>query len=91
MDEKRSVFIMNPLNKTQVDYFTRLVLDYTKIPKGTKIFSLGEKKVDWFIDKPFALRLRECGFEGVTFQNIKNYGAEFRSSRSYTPDPELGY
>ncbi len=42
LDKEQSEYVINPMNTDRAMYFSKLVLDETKIPKGKKIFRLKE-------------------------------------------------
>jgi hypothetical protein len=78
VDAKKSDFEMNKISKDQVSHFRRLALDEKKIPKDAKIFRLAEKTALVLVRQDLASAILKSGCTGVLFQELEEYGSEFR-------------
>lgn len=78
MDSKKSDYVMSSIVKTQVHHFKHLFLDTAKIPKGTKVFRLGEQTRLVLVRQDLAKLLLDAGCTGMDFINIKDYGKQYR-------------
>ena len=79
VDKEQSEFEMSHILRDQVLYFSRCVLDETRIPERAKIFRLQEKKKVIIVTVSFAreiIRQHKC--VGIYFQQLEHYGKEFR-------------
>lgn len=77
-DMKRSDYWENTIVKGQVESFKRLVLDERKIPKGVKLFRLGEKKDLLLVHRDLGQPVVDADCTGVFFMDVEEYGKEFR-------------
>jgi hypothetical protein len=75
---KTSEYRMDPIIKTQVERFKRLVLDETKLKNGAKIFRLKEKTNLIIVDDVLSDEIVNAGCTGMFFQEMEDYGAVFR-------------
>lgn len=79
LDKKKSEFRMGSILKDQVARFYRCVLDESRIPEGTNIFRLKERKRLILLTVPFAKEIKydhKC--TGVVFERLESHGKEFR-------------
>jgi hypothetical protein len=78
VDVKKSDFEMNRISKDQVSHFRRLVLDERKIPTSAGIFRLAEKTALVLVRQDLASAIIKSGCTGMLFQELEEYGSEFR-------------
>ena len=80
VDKEQSEFVMDAIDKGQVNYFTRLTLDEKKIPEDATLFRLGEKTDLVIIRSDLARVLLDAKCNGMMFIVMEEYGAEFREA-----------
>jgi hypothetical protein len=77
-DMKKSEYWKNTIVKDQIQRFKRLVLDERKIPKGKKLFRLGEMKSLLLAHRDLGQAIVDADCTGVFFMDVEEYGKEFR-------------
>ena len=78
LDREASDFRMDAIDKSQVDRFRHLVLDESKIDEGLRIFRLAEKKTLVIAREDLGLEILRAGCTGVFFQDMDDFGSEWR-------------
>jgi len=79
MDADQSDFEQSNLDKKQVSWFRRLVLDESKIPEDKQVIRLGEMTELLLVSEELAIKIvREGKCSGVSLTYIEDYGEEFR-------------
>jgi hypothetical protein len=78
LDTAKSDYVPNALRKGQVDYFKKIALDVSKIPKSAKIFRLGEKMDLVLVREDLAQAMVNADLTGMQFQYLDSFGKEFR-------------
>lgn len=78
VDRERSRFWCSEIRPDQVFHFHNLVLDESKIPPDVRLFRLREKSNLVIAREDLGKDILRAGCDGMIFQNIEDYGAEFR-------------
>lgn len=79
IDIEKSSFEMNCINKDQVLYFDKLVLDVSKVPEDKSIFRLKDKTDQVIINHMLARKLLDAGCTGIDFQCLEDNGSVHRN------------
>lgn len=78
LDRKRSKFVIDSLDKTQMLRITWLVLDGKKLPHGPRLFRLGEMRDLLLVHHDLVQAIEDEGCTGLRFTDLEDYGAQFR-------------
>ncbi|MBZ4417958.1 imm11 family protein [Myxococcus sp. RHSTA-1-4] len=76
---EKSRFWCSEIRPDQVFHFHNLVLDESKIPPDARLFRLKEKSNLFIVREDLGKDILRAGCDGMIFQNIEDYGAEFRT------------
>ncbi|WNG34740.1 hypothetical protein F0U61_14600 [Archangium violaceum] len=79
MNKSKSKFTMDAIDKEQVAWFEKLVLEEKKIPKKKTLFRLGEKTTLLITREDLAREILTAKCNGMMFIPMEDYGEEFRS------------
>jgi len=78
VNKTKSKFVMSSIDKSQVNYFSRLVLDEKKISEDAKLFRLAEQTALVIVREDLATDILRAKCNGMMFVVMEEYGAEFR-------------
>ncbi len=78
LDQENSEFVIDALDKTQMDHISRLFLDENKIPENIDLFRLSEMNTLILIREDLKLKLEEAELTGLNFIELEEYGKQYR-------------
>jgi hypothetical protein len=74
VDQKRSTFVWNPIDKDLIASCSELVFDLAAIPEDALIWRPRHLYYDVFVQRRLADDIVAGGFTGVRFKEIEEYG-----------------
>ncbi len=78
LDKDKSEFVIDALDKTQMDHISHLFLDESKIPDDFDLFRLSEMNTLILIREDLKTKLEEAELSGLNFIELDEYGKQYR-------------
>ncbi len=78
LDKNRSEFVIDALDKTQMDHISHLFLDEKMISEDIDLFRLSEMNTLFLIREDLVSKLKEAQISGLNFIELEEYGKQYR-------------